>query len=190
MSCPVDHSSVASSSTLASPSACPVDHASIPKTRAEPAECPVDHTTRSSWASFLPSWPSSSPSPPAHDSASPESPNHHANLSTSRETSSIPRGATTDAGFEDAKWVYPSEAQFFAAMARKQHNPQAPDMKVVIPIHNAVNERTWAEIMRWESGRGSETCGGPRLISFKGRPADISPRARVKTWMGCVLLYC
>jgi cytochrome c heme-lyase len=84
--------------------------------------------------------------------------------------------------------VYPSEAQFFAAMARKQHSPQAPDMKVVVPIHNAVNERTWAEILRWEAGRGSDTCGGPRLISFKGRPADISPRARVKTWMGLVVL--
>jgi hypothetical protein len=84
--------------------------------------------------------------------------------------------------------VYPSEAQFFAAMARKQHNPQAPDMKVVVPIHNAVNERTWAEILRWEAGRGSDACGGPRLVSFKGRPGDISPRARVKTWMGSVLL--
>jgi cytochrome c heme-lyase len=57
-------------------------------------------------------------------------------------------------------------------------------MKTVVPIHNAVNERTWAEILRWEAGQGSETCGGPRLISFKGRPQDLTPRARVKGWLG------
>jgi len=29
-------------------------------------------------------------------------------------------------------------------------------------MHNAVNERAWAEILRWERGRGGERCGGPR----------------------------
>ncbi|CAE6506598.1 unnamed protein product [Rhizoctonia solani] len=98
-------------------------------------------------------------------------------LPTTRETSSIPR-------LDGQKWVYPSEAQFFAAMARKNHNPQSPDMRVVVPIHNAVNERAWGELLAWEAGRGSEACGGVKLVSFKGRPGDRTPKAWFKTLLG------
>jgi cytochrome c heme-lyase len=80
--------------------------------------------------------------------------------------------------------VYPSEAQFYAAMARKNHDPRAPDMKVVVPIHNAVNERAWSHIKEWEAGRGGEHCGGVRLVSFKGRPGVPSPKARILTLLG------
>lgn len=86
--------------------------------------------------------------------------------------------------------MYPSQAQFFAALVRKQQHkgPREADMRVVVPIHNAVNERAWGEVMRWESGRGAgagaEGCGGPRLVSFKGRPGELTPRARWKTWLG------
>ena len=59
--------------------------------------------------------------------------------------------------------MYPSQAQFYAAMARKSHNPQEADMKVIVPIHNAVNERAWAEVMKWETGQGGEQCGGVYL---------------------------
>jgi len=69
-------------------------------------------------------------------------------------------------------------------MARKNHNPQASDMKVIVPIHNAVNERAWAEVMKWEAGQGGDKCGGIKLVSFKGRPKDISPRARWRTMLG------
>ncbi|KAJ4288872.1 hypothetical protein N0V88_007205 [Collariella sp. IMI 366227] len=48
-------------------------------------------------------------------------------------------------------WVYPSEKQFFEAMKRKGHAAAAADMKTVVPIHNAVNERAWAEILKWEA---------------------------------------
>lgn len=98
-------------------------------------------------------------------------------LSTSREVSSIPRG-------DNENWVYPSEAQFYAAMARKKHDPKAPDMRVVVPIHNAVNERAWSHIREWEAGRGGERCGGSRLVSFKGRPSEPSPKARILTLLG------
>ncbi|KAI6036858.1 cytochrome c/c1 heme-lyase [Pisolithus microcarpus] len=98
-------------------------------------------------------------------------------LSTDREISSIPR--TTD-----ENWVYPSEAQFFAAMARKNHNPHAADMKAIIPIHNAVNERAWSEIVKWEAGKGGQSCGGVKLVNFKGRPNDMSPKARLMTLLG------
>jgi cytochrome c heme-lyase len=139
--------------------------------------CPVDHTTRSSWRAFLPFGSGTADaSSSSHTADAPAPPGAHPSLSGAREVSSIPRG-TADAPGADARWVYPSEAQFFAAMARKQHEPQATDMRVVVPIHNAVNERTWAEVLRWEAGR-ADACGGPRLVSFKGRPGDLSPRAR------------
>jgi Cytochrome c/c1 heme lyase len=134
--------------------------------------CPVDHSSSqadnkasSTWSRFF-SYKSSS----------------NVALSTQRETSSIPNAS-------DAKWVYPSEAQFFAAMARKNYNPQAADMKTIVPIHNAVNERAWDEILKWETGRGGEACGGVRLVNFKGRPNDRTLRARCKVLLGCVTLY-
>ncbi|KAI0797850.1 cytochrome c/c1 heme-lyase [Abortiporus biennis] len=169
--CPVDHSKLANDSCSSSSTSdkCPVDHASMQKDA-----CPVDHTTRKSWTDLFGSKTSS-------DAASPP-PAHHPNgapshLPVGRETSSIPR-------VDGTKWVYPSESQFFAAMARKNHDPQAKDMKVVVPIHNAVNERAWAELMKWEAGQGGEKCGGVKLVSFKGRPNDRTPRARWKTLLG------
>ncbi|KAG6874298.1 hypothetical protein C0995_001523 [Termitomyces sp. Mi166 len=137
---------------------CPVDHTN------PSASCPVEHSSTpstSSWSRFLSGAPSSS----------------HAPLSTDRETSSIPRP-------NDGNWVYPSEAQFFAAMARKNHNPQAADMKTIVPIHNAVNERAWAEILKWEAGRGGEACGGIKLVNFQGKPNERSPKARWKMLLG------
>jgi cytochrome c heme-lyase len=69
-------------------------------------------------------------------------------------------------------------------MQRKKHNPQAKDMKSVVPIHNAVNEKAWEEILAWEAGMGSEKCGGPRLLSFSGRPKDRTPKAWVNVALG------
>jgi len=100
-----------------------------------------------------------------------------AGLDTSRVTSSIPRAS-------GGNWEYPSEAQFFAAMARKNHNPQASDMSAVVPIHNAVNERAWFHVLDWETGRGGEACGGIKLVTFKGLPNQLSLRARWKTLWG------
>ncbi|KAL4065347.1 cytochrome c/c1 heme lyase-domain-containing protein [Scleroderma citrinum] len=126
------------------------------------SKCPVDHSTRSTWGTLF-----GKGGKPANPST----------LSTDREVSSIPRTG-------DEKWVYPSEAQFFAAMARKNHNPHAPDMKTIVPIHNAVNERAWSEVMKWEATRGGERCGGVKLVNFKGRPNDMSPKARIMTLLG------
>jgi cytochrome c heme-lyase len=118
--------------------------------------------------------------PVQHDPISPSTVSSNlesSGLSTDRETSSIPKS-------NNENWVYPSEAQFFAAMARKNHHPQAADMKTIVPMHNAVNERAWAEVMRWEAGKGGDACGGIKLVNFKGKPGEISPRARWKTFIG------
>lgn len=160
---------------------CPVDHGSLTDS------CPVDHTARSSWSKILPH--SSDTLSAAAESTTDITnaavpvpvPKNDGSLSTSRELSSIPRGGNDTGG---GNWVYPSEAQFYAAMARKKHEPRAPDMKVVVPIHNAVNERAWAHIKEWEAGRGGERCGGVRLVSFKGRPGEPSPKARILTLLG------
>lgn len=63
-------------------------------------------------------------------------------------------------------------------------------MRVIVPIHNAVNERAWAEILGWEEGQGGEGCGGVRLVSFKGRPRERTPRARWKMLLGYVCFFC
>lgn len=146
---------------MSSSKKCPVDHEPV----SAQEKCPVDHSSSSDWNRLLPS---STHTPTPHGVAP---------LSTAREHSSIPKAS-------EGNWVYPSEAQFFAAMARKNHNPQPSDMKTIVPIHNAVNERAWTELMKWEAGRGGEKCGGVRLVNFKGRPGERSLRARWKTFLG------
>jgi cytochrome c heme-lyase len=199
-----------------------------------PAKCPVNHSSSSAhvWTGLAPQRDSLSPPPSSPQPA--ETP-RYAYLSTERKTSSIPRTA-------DEKWVYPSEAQFYAAMLRKQatsesssdstshvepstapntqssssslsslepaatcpvphvhpragvKKPNPLDMRVVVPIHNAVNERTWIEILKWEdyalrsqNVADPATCpGGLRLVSFKGDASKLSPRARWKSLLGCV----
>jgi len=161
------------------------------------AKCPVDHSTRSTWQSLA-------SLPPGHPV-----PSSTRLLSTKREISSIPRGVTGQTDPEhaegDKKWVYPSEAQFYAALLRKyqaasptagpstsshgkesstnpvnavmeDHGmvevdsngkavtngnitkpPRADDMRVVVPIHNAVNEQTWEKVLQWEAEQGGES---------------------------------
>ena len=165
--CPVDHAAPPAAAQ------CPVDHAGM---HSGAEQCPVDHTARSSWTSLFSKNDPAPPTPQPQPAASSSAPH----LPTDREVSSIPR---TDG----ENWVYASQAQFFAAMERKNHRPHAPDMKVIVPIHNAVNERAWAEVMRWEAGQGGDRCGGVKLVSFKGRPNDLSPRARWYSLLGYVL---
>lgn len=96
----------------------------------------------------------------------------HGGLGTDRVISTIPRsqsdGATssacpvnheteTGADARTGNWVYPSEKMFFDAMKRKGHDTRAQDMKTVVPIHNAVNERAWKEIREWERPYASST---------------------------------
>ena len=131
-------------------------------------------------------------------------PGQNVDLPTSRVRSTIPRGdftpghqenasgsdgsattkpredtetaATTTNNKEDEpKWVYPSEQMFFNAMKRKGWGPKEEEMPVVVSIHNAVNERAWGEVMKWERMHDQE-CDCPKLFKFMGRPKDLSPR--------------
>ncbi|KAL1892627.1 Cytochrome c1 heme lyase [Sporothrix stenoceras] len=170
----------------------------------------------SGWPSLWapPSPPSSTQPPSPHASSPSQLPTSHPSipgLGIDREVSSIPRTVTsadedktatsttlparpvnheveTGADPVSGNWVYPSEKMFFDAMKRKGNdNARAADMRVVVPIHNAVNERAWKEILEWEApytGNGPNQCGGPRLHSFAGLSTNMSPKARINTLLG------
>ncbi|KAJ2558845.1 Cytochrome c1 heme lyase [Coemansia sp. RSA 1933] len=120
-------------------------------------------------------------------------------LSTERTVSTIPRaeryqsaGDSACPALEDSKaktkdtkdlWIYPSEQMFFNAMKRKKWDPKEPDMKYVVPIHNAVNEMCWNQILEWEQLHRTE-CGAPKLLKFEGRAHDMTPRARFFSLIG------
>ena len=111
-------------------------------------------------------------------------PGHQENkYGTSDETSDKKDKAHTDSNDQQTNWVYPSEQMFFNAMKRKGWGPKEEDMPVVVSIHNAVNERAWGEVMKWENMHKDE-CDCPKLFKFMGRPKDLSPRARVNGLMG------
>ncbi|ORZ12732.1 cytochrome c/c1 heme lyase-domain-containing protein [Absidia repens] len=105
-------------------------------------------------------------------------PDQKGHLGKHREISTIPR-----ANSEENLWVYPSEQMFFNAMRRKNWNPDESDMPVVVPIHNAVNEQAWQKILEWERLHVTE-CQQPKLLKFQGKPKEITPKARIRSWLG------
>ncbi|KAG9293855.1 hypothetical protein G9A89_019193 [Geosiphon pyriformis] len=122
-------------------------------------------------------------------------PGQRLSLDTTRETSSIPRGITDDKQFSQSNvkeqlWIYPSEQMFFNAMKRKNWQPQEEDMAVIVPIHNAVNEKAWREILEWEKMHADgNKCGGPKLVRFEGRAMALTPKARILNWLGYKLPF-
>ncbi|KAH7389666.1 cytochrome c1 heme lyase [Phaeosphaeria sp. MPI-PUGE-AT-0046c] len=193
--------------------ACPVDHktreAWLAQARANGSQATHPHSSNTSAPLPAPLQPSSQPSTTAvqtscdssaldQSPAVPSSILSSLKLATDREVSTIPRAQVdhhassrpanserdTGADKSTGNWIYPSEQMFFDAMRRKSYDPQATDMKAIVPIHNAVNERAWHEIRDWEKGRGSDACGGPKLASFSGLSTSLTPRARWKTLMG------
>ena len=113
-------------------------------------------------------------------------------LPTQRVTSNIPRSdehqPAHQEGTASSNWVYPSPQMFYNAMQRKGWTPKEEDMPAVVAIHNAVNERAWGEVMKWEKMH-CETCPEPKLVKFMGRPTDFSPQARINQLMGYKLPF-
>lgn len=86
----------------------------------------------------------------------------------------------------ESNWVYPSPAQFYAALQRKHRTEaNASDMSIVVPVHNAVNEKCWADVLKWEMNEAQAQQEHVKLVSFKGRPQDLTPRARLYSLLGC-----
>ena len=100
-------------------------------------------------------------------------------LSTDRVTSNIPKGGT------EATWVYPSPQMFFNALRRKGKGDDVTedDMDAVVHAHNSMNEITWQEVRTWELLH-RDHCADPTLLRFQGRPHDLSPLARIRSWFG------
>ena len=106
-------------------------------------------------------------------------------LGKDRQVSSIPMSKQ-----DEENWVYPSEQMFYNAMKRKGWSPTEDDMPAVVAIHNAVNERAWRDILSWEAHQcQSDACGGPKLVKFRGRPKDFSPKARILNLLGYKLPF-
>ncbi|CAE8614795.1 unnamed protein product [Polarella glacialis] len=61
-------------------------------------------------------------------------------------------------------------------------------MSMVIAIHNAVNEKTWQEILRYEKLH-AQACLDPKLIRFLGRPGELSPKAQLTSFFGRTLPF-
>lgn len=101
-------------------------------------DCPVDHnsTTNIDPSNYM----------PKGKEFNLPTRNQKVPLNQEREISSIPKAE----GQDESHWVYPSQQMFFNAMKRKNWDPLEEDMKVIVPIHNAVNERAWNLILKYE----------------------------------------
>eukprot|EP00035_Acanthoeca_spectabilis_P017517 m.367759 g.367759 ORF g.367759 m.367759 type:complete len:328 (+) comp16666_c0_seq1:141-1124(+) len=113
-------------------------------------------------------------------------------LPTDRRVSSIPK--TSDHvpkhQRDDAEyWEYPSQQMFYNAMKRKGHSPSEADMSTIVGMHNAVNERTWGELLLWERQLHPETADHVRLKKFSGDATNISPKARLRSLFGSMLPF-
>uniref|UniRef100_A0A383WBI4 Holocytochrome c-type synthase n=1 Tax=Tetradesmus obliquus TaxID=3088 RepID=A0A383WBI4_TETOB len=99
-------------------------------------------------------------------------------LSTERIQSTIPKGGT------DATWLYPSPQMFFNALRRKGKGDDVAEeqMDAVVRAHNAMNEATWQTVQDWEQLH-CEECKHAQLLRFQGRPHDLSPLARIRSWL-------
>lgn len=203
--CPIDHK--AREAWLAQARAAEASHPQ--PTPASSLDKPTPAAGASSWSSTISSYlpwsssPQSQPSPQPTLSAAASAP-PAGTLGTDRVISTIPRSASNASGsvcpvdhgasanaeiesgaHESGNWVYPSEKMFFDAMQRKGYEARERDMKTVVPIHNAVNERAWAHILKWEEPYLAQSqCGGPKLESFANKMERMTPTARFNTILG------
>ncbi|KAI0675479.1 cytochrome c and c1 heme-lyase [Trametes maxima] len=170
-SCPIDHSAMKHSapSSSSGPAKCPIDHtkSSTPAAAPPPAQCPISHDTDQ--LNPLNQMPTLSQAPAAHQESE---------LPTDRETSSIPRD-------EGSRWEYPSPQQFYNALVRKGWETPEEHVETMVQIHNFLNEQAWLEILKWERKENPED--NPQLARFKGRPGELSPKARFWLFAGWLL---
>jgi cytochrome c heme-lyase len=77
---------------------------------------------------------------------------------------------------------------FWNALVRKNKadGVKEDDMNMVVSIHNEMNERAWRQLLQWEHGlhRGEHLDGEPSLRRFMGKPYDLSPKAKLKSFFG------
>lgn len=160
--CPVDHTKMQAQALPAPNSTqCPVQHKNSPNV----VKCPVEHDKIS-------------PLNQMPDLANVRQPGQIIELPTTRTESSIPR----DHG---ETWEYPSPQQFYNALVRKGWETPEEHVEVMVEIHNFLNEQAWQEVLKWEKRQynGDDI----RLARFKGRPGELSPKARLYMLAGWLL---
>ncbi|KAF7356343.1 Cytochrome c heme lyase [Mycena venus] len=171
--CPVDHKAA----TGAGVGGCPVPHDGPSKSSPKLAQCPIDHESISPLNQM-----------PQNLSQSP-APSQALALPTSRTISSIPRGDTDTA----ERWEYPSAQQFYNALMRKGkvapgvEKEELEHVETMVEIHNFLNERAWEEVVRWERRVGEDSGDDIQLARFKGRPGEMSPKARIWQFAGWLM---
>jgi cytochrome c heme-lyase len=185
--CPVDHAT--RTAWLKNNSSRPPFPGATPPAKPGPS-CDSDTVDQTPPSSTQPGFFSrllwSSPAPPTTSSPSTRkpTPSSSSTLGLDREISTIPRASpspssssspssshpanseTETGASASGNWIYPSEKMFFDAMKRKGYSSDEKDMKTIVPIHNAVNERAWKEIREWERGWGSEKYVFTNGLSF------------------------
>ncbi|KAN0088464.1 Cytochrome c/c1 hem-lyase [Tylopilus felleus] len=154
------------SSSPSTPTAgCPIQHS-------QSKGCPIDHSSMSlNPLNQMPSLPQT----PLNDSQQ---------LPTERTLSSIPR--SVDAGKKDT-WEYPSPQQFYNALVRKGWETPVEHVETMVEIHNFLNERAWCQVLNWEKRVAQPGDKEPHLARFKGRPGEMSPKARLLMFAGWLL---
>jgi len=185
----VDHASLAKRAQSSSSSAsCPIDHASISKSSsaAAPAQCPVQPDALDP-RNHLPTL------------TQERAPSQTIDLPTERTSSSIPRDAA-------GNWDYPSPQQFYNALVRKGWETPENEIETMVQIHNFLNEKAWGEVHKWEAqvnkcvlsfftpvlpsltfGSAPDRDENLQLVRFKGRPGELSPKARFWLFVGWLL---
>jgi len=158
--CPVDHRTT-------NKSQCPVDHQSSTQlpSSTQSAQCPVDHSAINPLNQI----------PTGLSSGLPSS------LPNDRVTSSIPKDSS------GATWEYPSPQQFHNALVRKGWETPEEHVETMVAIHNFLNEAAWDEVLKWEQKTNPGSNEEVELARFKGRPGELSPKARFFLFAGWLL---
>jgi len=162
--CPMHRTAPSEPAAPPSP-ACPIKHTPPSASSSTPAQCPIQHDELDP-RNHIPVL-SQSPAP-----------SQQSHLPTNRTTSSIPRDA-------EGRWEYPSPQQFHNALARKGWETPEEHVETMVQIHNFLNEMAWDEVQRWESQVNKDEQ--LQLVKFKGRPGELSPKARFWLFAGWLL---
>ncbi|XP_071952873.1 holocytochrome c-type synthase-like [Antedon mediterranea] len=195
----INHTQGSSGPTQGSPAptGCPMhnDESSDKRTQTSPpSECPMHQNDQATYVSECPMSSQSKTTlvtqqdsdidlrnrmPPPNQRPAPDQPFL---LDTKRQRSTIPKAGS------DETWEYPSQQMFWNAMLRKgwrwkEEDILQEDMARIIQIHNYNNEQAWLEVLKWEALHAKE-CGNPKLVKFGGKYNELSPRARIRMWMG------
>ncbi|PWY69823.1 hypothetical protein BO94DRAFT_560666 [Aspergillus sclerotioniger CBS 115572] len=138
-------------------------------------------------------------------------PNQTVDLPVEREISSIPRSDMD----ENWEYPSPQQ-MYNAMLRKGYTDTPQDAVEAMVAVHNFLNEGAWDEIVRWErifsrglaqgwdkcrrgeenlamdelreelAGPAKQDVAPPRLIRFKGRPQELTPKARILQALGWV----